>query len=244
MTFHSRSHAFVSEAEKDSLLTLFDTHFETVIADSPERVRMAQQLRHQVYCVENPLEHENEQGIETDIFDSHAAHSLLVYRPSEMPVGTVRLILPLEDEMGRSFPVQSVLDADAQREFKKIPIKSAAEVSRFSISRQSLRLMGALDQGQVTFLNNAAPLMRLGLIQALVRMSLHNNVTHWCAMMEQSLLRMLAAMAIRFVPIGPVVQYHGLRQPCFCILPKVLEDMKRERPAFWSVLTCGGALAA
>ena len=95
----------------------------------------------------------------------------------------------------------------------------------------------------MNFLNNATPLMRLGLIQALVRMSLHNNVTHWCAMMEQSLLRMLAAMAIRFVPIGPVVEYHGLRQPCFCVLPKVLEEMKRERPAFWSVLTSGGALA-
>ena len=243
MTFHSRSHTFVSEAEKDSLLTLFNTHFETVIADSPERVRVAQQIRHQVYCIENPLEHENAEGIETDTFDSHAAHSLLVYRPSEMPVGTVRLILPLEDEFGHSFPVQSVLDADAQREFKKIPLHAAAEVSRFSISRQSRRLLGAQDASQVNFLNNATPLMRLGLIQALVRMSLHHNVTHWCAVMEQSLLRMLAAMAIRFVPVGPVVEYHGLRQPCFCILPKVLEDMKRERPAFWSVLTCGGALA-
>src|SRR4029079_15115534 len=137
MTFHSRS--FVPEAENDSLLTLFDTDFETVIADSPERVRMAQQLRHQVYCIENPLEHENEQGIETDIFDAHAAHSLLLYRPSEMPVGTVRLILPVADEVGHGFPIESVLDADASREFRKLPLHSAADVSRFSISRQSRR---------------------------------------------------------------------------------------------------------
>jgi len=74
-------------------------------------------------------------------------------------------------------------------------------------------------------------------------MSVQHNITYWCAMMEQSLLRMLAAMAIHFVPIGPVVQFHGLRQPCFCNLPKMLEDVKRERPAFWSVLTSGGALA-
>jgi N-acyl amino acid synthase of PEP-CTERM/exosortase system len=136
-----------------------------------------------------------------------------------------------------------VLDADARREFQNIPLHSAAEVSRFSISRQSRRLMETHDRTQSDFIDNTGPLMRLGLIQALVRMSLQHNISHWCAVMEQSLLRMLAAMAIRFVPIGPAVEYHGLRQPCFCVLPKMLADVRRERPAFWSVLTSGGALA-
>src|SRR5215831_13162518 len=241
MTFQSLRQTFVSDAEEHSLLTLFNTHFATVTADSPERIRTAQMLRHQVYCIENPLEHENQEGIETDIFDSHAAHSLLVHRQGDIPVGTVRLILPLADETARSFPIQTVLDEDASRQFKKIPLRATAEVSRFSISRQSRRLMET--QSQRDFISSTAPLMRLGLIQALVRMSLQHNITHWMAVMEQSLLRMLAAMAIHFVPIGPVVQFHGLRQPCFCVLPKMLEDVKRERPAFWSVLTSGGALA-
>jgi len=243
MTFHNRRYAFVSEAENHSLLTAFNTHFQTITADSPERIRIAQQLRHQVYCVENPLEPENEEGVERDIFDAHAAHSLLIHRGSDIPVGTVRLILPLGDEAATSFPMQTLLDAGTSREFKKIPLHSAAEISRFSISRQSLRLMETHDQSQTHFISNTGPLMRLGLIQALVRMSLQHNITHWCAVMEQSLLRMLAAMGIRFVPIGPVVEYHGFRQPCFCVLPKMLEDVKCERPAFWSVLTSGGALA-
>jgi len=243
MSFHSRHDTFVTEAEDHSLLTLFNAHFSTVMADSPERVRIAKQLRHQVYCVENPLESQNQERIETDIFDAHAAHSLLVHRPSDIPLGTVRLVLPLVEETAHSFPMQSILDADTAREFKKIPLHAAAEVSRFSISRQSRRLMEAHDQSERDFIRNTAPLMRMGLIQALVRMSLQHNITHWCAMMEQSLLRMLAAMGIHFVPLGPVVEYHGLRQPCFCVLPKMLEDVKRERPAFWSVLTSGGALA-
>ena len=241
MTFHNGRHAFVSEAENHSLLSLFDSHFQTVTADSPERVRIAQNLRHQVYCIENPLEPQNEERLERDAFDVHAAHSLLIHRPSDLPVGTVRLILPLANETAQSFPMQTVLDAGARREFQKLPLHSAAEVSRFSISRHSRRLMETHDQ--TDFMSNTGPLMRLGLIQALVRMSLQHNVTHWLAVMEQSLLRMLAAMGIHFVPIGPVVEYHGLRQPCFCVLPKMLEDVKRERPAFWSVLTSGGALA-
>jgi|SRR5579871_3014596 len=243
MTFHNSRHTFVSEAEHHTLLSLFDTHFETVTADSPERVLVAQMLRHQVYCIENPLERENEERLERDAFDIHAAHSLLIHRPSDIPVGTVRLILPLADEPAHSFPMQSVLDAGARREFQKIPLHSAAEVSRFSISRQSRSLIETHAPAERDFMSNTGPLMRLGLIQALVRMSLQHKITHWCAVMEQSLLRMLAAMGIHFVPIGPVVEYHGLRQPCFCVLPKMLEDVRCERPAFWSVLTCGGALA-
>jgi N-acyl amino acid synthase of PEP-CTERM/exosortase system len=243
MTLHNRRYEFVSETENHSLLTAFNTHFQTITADSPERIRIAQQLRHQVYCVENPLEPENEEGVERDIFDAHAAHSLLIHRASDIPVGTVRLILPLADETAHSFPMQTVLNASTSREFRKIPLHSAAEISRFSISRQSLRLMERHDQTQTNFIGNTGPLMRLGLIQALVRMSVQNNITYWCAVMEQSLLRMLAAMGIHFVPIGPAVEYHGSRQPCFCVVPTMLEDVKRARPAFWSVLTSGGALA-
>ena len=84
--------------------------------------------------------------------------------------------------------------------------------------------------------------MRLGLIQTLVRMSTQHGITHWLAVMEPKLLRMLAAMAIRFEPIGGMVEYHGWRPPCFCNLADVLQRMKRERPAFWAVLTVGGTL--
>ena len=61
-------------------------------------------------------------------------------------------------------------------------------------------------------------------------------------MMEPTLLRMLAAMAIRFRAVGPLVEFHGLRQPCYCNLADILEAVRRERPAFWSVLTDGGVL--
>ena len=74
------------------------------------------------------------------------------------------------------------------------------------------------------------------------RLSAEHGVTHWCAVMEPTLLRMLAGMAIRFKPIGVAVEYHGLRQPCICSIAEILQDVKHERPAFWEVLTCGGIL--
>jgi N-acyl amino acid synthase of PEP-CTERM/exosortase system len=137
--------------------------------------------------------------------------------------------------------MQQVLPASTAREFRKLPLHSAAEVSRFSISRQFRRLGESNDEG-AGFISISGPLMRLGLFQCMVRMSFEYGITHWCAMMEPTLLRMLAAMAIRFRPVGPLVEFHGLRQPCYCSVADILDSTRAERPAFWSVLTDGGAL--
>ena len=83
--------------------------------------------------------------------------------------------------------------------------------------------------------------MRLGLMQALVRMSMQHGITHWCAAVEQPFQRMFAAMSIRFHPVGPLINYHGLRQPCYGVIADVLSAVRRERPAFWSVITDGCA---
>ena len=65
-------------------------------------------------------------------------------------------------------------------------------------------------------------------------------MTHWCAVMEPTLLRMLYAMGICFTPIGPLVEYHGQRQPCTGDIAQMLNGVKRERPDFWDVITSGG----
>ena len=230
----------------DTLLRRFDANFATLPADTPERVKLAQRIRYQVYCVENPHEKADSlDGVESDEYDSHSIHSILVYRQAHAALGTVRLILPLSDELERSFAMHRLLDPSALRELRKLPLHSAAEVSRFSISRQFRRIADALGETeQSTFVSNSGPLMRLGLIQGLVRMSSQYGITHWCALMEPTLLRMLAAMAIRFVPVGPMVEFRGFRQPCYCSVADILDAVKRERPAFWSVLTDGGSLMA
>lgn len=225
----------------DSLLTRFNAHFRTFTADTPDLIREAQKVRYQVYCIENSLEAPNAEGIETDGFDSHSVHSLLIHRAAGKALGTVRLILPLADNFEDSFPMQRVLPDATAREFRKLPLHSSAEVSRYSVSRQFRRLDDGNDEG-AGFISVSGPLMRLALFQCMVRMSFEHGITHWCAMMEPTLLRMLAAMAIRFRPVGPLVEFHGLRQPCYCSVADILESTRQERPAFWSVLTNGGVL--
>jgi N-acyl amino acid synthase of PEP-CTERM/exosortase system len=237
----------------ESLLQIFNRYFRTVSADTPDLIRQAQEIRYKVYCVEHLFENsaEHPDGREKDEFDAHAVHSLLIYRPSGQPVGTVRLVLPRRDVPEKSFAIQGLIGPSLIAGDRYFPLLTTAEVSRFSISKQLRRRKRDTLYGDDVACSKApdnstdrrsGPLMSLGLIQTLVRMSAQHSITHWCAVMEPKLLRFLAAMGIHFEPIGPWVEYHGLRQPCYCHIGTILDRVKCEKPMFWEVLTDGGTL--
>jgi N-acyl amino acid synthase of PEP-CTERM/exosortase system len=233
----------------ETLPQLYARYFSAVTADTPELIRLAQEIRYQVYCVEHRFENpaENPDGRESDQFDAHAVHSLLIHRPSGQAMGTVRLVLPRPDAPEKSFAIQLLKPSRVTAEGSLFPLRTTGEVSRFSISKQFRRRKGDTPYGEQGEPDNSSdrrkgPLMRLGLIQSLVRMSAQHGITHWCAVMEPKLLRMLAGMAIHFTPVGEAVEYHGRRQPCYCHVGTVLNRVKQDRPEFWEVLTDGGRL--
>jgi N-acyl amino acid synthase of PEP-CTERM/exosortase system len=228
-----------------SLLGSFHTHFSTVDADRPPFVGAAYRLRYQIYCIEKQFEdlnaHPNE--LERDEFDSHAVQGLLLHKATGIALGTARLVLPLSNDPARSFAIHRHVDEETLKHAASVPVGSTAEVSRFSISKQSLRRVSNTMADGSDMDYRSGPLMRLGLLQMLIRMSALNGITHWYGIIEPSLMRMMAAMAFYVEPIGPMVSYHGTRQPCFCNLSKVLAEVKCERPSFWEVLTDGGKYA-
>jgi N-acyl amino acid synthase of PEP-CTERM/exosortase system len=234
---------------RDSLLDRFNAAFQTICVSSRPLLEIALNLRYQVYCLENGFEDPEEHGgqMETDQYDAHSVHSLLIYRPAGCAVGTVRLVLPSDGTAGRSLALQRVSSSHpALRGGRPFCLEAAAEVSRFGISKQARSFAAARQQNRkntADFECLNGPLMRLGLIQGLVRMSTQNKVRFWCAVVEPKMLRMLGAMGIYFHPIGPLVQHKGLRQPCYCDVAEMLRDVRRERPSFWSILTDGGKLA-
>lgn len=237
----------IREFGTDTLLRTFHRRFEILAADTPARIRQAQQIRYQVYCIENALEPlDNPEGMETDEFDSHAVHTLLLSRETGDVLGTVRLILPLAHARESSFAVQRLLGRNALSELRALPLHSTAEISRFSISRhfrrRTMSESARQDHADAMLTSNSGALMRLGLMQAIMRMSVELGITDWCALMEPTLLRMLAAMAIRFRAMGPLVEFRGLRQPCRLNVSDMLNAVSRERPRFYDLITDGGSL--
>ena len=224
------------------LLRRFETYFRTQEVISSELLARAFALRYRVYCLERKFEEPERfaDRLERDEFDKHSVHGLIFHKPSDEAIGTARLILPQHLAIG--LPIQTQLrkcDIDTANYF---PIETTAEVSRFAISRAFRRansdeFMGAEGArlGPESEYNSSLPC--LGLIQIVIQMSHARGITHLAAMMEPTLLRMLAAMGVYFTPIGPRISHHGIRQPAFCHIPTMLETLFRARPQYWGVVT-------
>jgi N-acyl amino acid synthase of PEP-CTERM/exosortase system len=227
----------------ESLFDRYNADFNCVLADTPDLLRLAHEIRYQVYCVEKPFEdpEQHPEGCETDVFDQQSAHVILTSRSTGEGIGTVRLVLP-DRAAPQSFSMAQILEYYGTD--SPVPIAHTAEVSRFSVSKRSRpRKDGAIDL-RSRGLRRQEPLMSLGLIQGLIRMSATYGITHWCAVMEPKLLRMLAAMGIHFISVGALLDYHGMRQLCYCKVKTVLATVRSERPSFWEIITDGGALAS
>ncbi len=101
------------------------------------------------------------------------------------------------------------------------------------INEQEAKQMGVLERRIIQHIT-------LGLFVAIVRMSVGHNITHWYAAMEPALMRLLKKFSIEFVPIGPIVDYHGRRQPCVAEIATVLASAERNCPDAWALVTDNG----
>ena len=123
------------------------------------------------------------------------------------------------------------------------PLDSTAEVSRFAISRQFRQR--SVDGSYPGESDGSAPSacgrqlshgLSIGLIVAITQLGLSNGITTLCAVMDPSLLRLLYRLGIEFHPIGPPVNYHGIRQPCFADCAALLRQLHGVRPDYWDLI--------
>lgn len=228
----------------EELSSLYWKYFDVVEADTPERRAQAHRLRYQVYCVEHPFEPPNPEQMERDAYDAHSGFALLTHRQTGLLAGTVRMVLPRPDALASSFAFQDLCTDPAIKDPRRFPTEWAGEISRFCVPKQfrqrvqdrslvDLPANSEFDEGEW---RRVIPNMTLGLICWLVRFSRANGLTHWCAVMEPHLLRLLGRLGIHFEPLGELVEFHGRRQPCMTHLEPMLERVLVERPDIWSVI--------
>ena len=239
------------DAERARLVDLYRKWFDIVPAHTPEQVAESQRIRYQVYCVEAGFEDATmfPDGLERDEFDRRrTVCSLLVHKPTQMVAGTVRLILPDSSPGAPQLPAFSVSEALGELTEDQAPRASTAEISRFAISKQFRKraedtLIPALYEptGKIGDAR-VIPHITLGLMQAILRMSLENNITHLIIAIEPALDRLLRKLGIVFNPVGPLFEYHGRRRGHHHSVNGLLDDIYRRRPEIWEVLTDSGAL--
>jgi N-acyl amino acid synthase of PEP-CTERM/exosortase system len=238
---------------------IFSKYFDVITDDKSWVVDEAFKLRYQVYCVEQGFEDSSQfkDQREFDNFDCRSAHGIVRDPSSGITAATVRLVLPDRNNPETPFPIEQHCGDSLKLVsslLNGVPRHSIAEISRFAVSKDFKHRLGeaglvaGIGPDQEKYVKQdpsgrrVIPHLILGLFVAIVRMSAEHNITHWYAVMDVSLLRLLRRFGINFVPIGDLVDYHGLRQPCFGSVDEVLAGIWNKRLDIWQLITADGAV--
>lgn len=241
----------------DGISAHFYEAFELELARTEGQIDDVYALRYQVYCIDRPFEDPVcfPDGREHDSYDARSVHGLVRHRHTGQPIATVRLVLS-QPRLGEGrFPMEvacvGAFDAKARHALFSTRRDRVAELSRFAISRTFRRRLGESDtpsgaSDRINYEdpeaegNRAMPYITLGLFAAIVRLSVQNDVSHWMAVMEPALLRLLRRFGITFTHVGELVEYHGRRKPVLARMDTLLEGIRRERPDVWNFITESG----
>jgi len=239
-----------------SLHDHFYRYLDAELAVNDSQRYEAHRLRYVVYCEERGYEDSGKfpDGLEMDAYDGHSLHALVRHRFSNLVAGVVRLVLVDQSDPDKPLPIENHCGDSIDRSILdrfNFSRTSIAEVSRFAVSNQFINRVGSdgLDHpsdrwaGQVRDdPSQYLPHISLGLIAMLFVASVQEHITHWYAVMEPSLNRLLGRSGIEFTPIGPVVNYHGRRQPMIASVSDLLSNIYDKRYEFFRLIDALGGV--
>lgn len=217
--------------------------FRKIALDDP-LISEVYRLRYKVYCeewgFEKPEDHPG--GLETDEYDPHSVHLGAFSQESGNLIGTIRLIL--NSDLG--FPIEKHCALDAG--LSSLNKDKVAEISRLAVSKEyRKRAVDGLiyNDGELCpdQKENAQEILEkrkqeffiiMGLYTCMYMESARLGLTHWYAVMAKGLRILLRRMSIKLSPIGPEVEYHGLRVPYLGVIDEILKDVSKENAEFFS----------
>lgn len=238
-------------AKASGLADTYNRFFYYRIARTPDDIAAAHRLRYEVYCEETGFlpKEEHPDGLERDAFDAHSVQSVLFYRPLDLPAGTVRVVRPVLEAEGSGLPARIAAPELDRLPEKILPKGATGEISRFSIhagfrKRQNDGLYATIHDPRSGGGDprRILPHMTLGLMTSIFEISLETNLTHLCAIIDPALLRMLRMLGLHFEAVGPLVEFHGPRQPVFASVKQLIDGVERDFPEVHAVITANGRL--
>lgn len=209
-------------------------------ADSQKIMEEIFRLRFKVYCeewgFEDPANYPD--GLERNEYDNTAQHYTIRDVIDGSIIGTVRVILP--SELGypvlKYCTIDPVMYESASGGLQEMRI---GEVSRLAISKDfrkrieddsltgySADLPDRLDLGhQKRRCNFVHEFYKYLLLQSMAM-----GLTHWYIAMKRGLYILLKRVGMVYHPIGPEIDYHGIRTPYLGNLQQIKEGMLMKDP--------------
>ncbi|KAF0221863.1 MAG: hypothetical protein FD174_194 [Geobacteraceae bacterium] len=220
--------------------------FKKVTRDDP-LINEVYKLRYKVYCdewgFEKPEDHPG--GIEYDEFDKHSVHLVALTNDGRELIGTIRIIL--NSELG--FPIENHCKIDG--DLTGLNRHHLGEISRLAVSKEYRRRAGdrlIYDDGESANLEINSIMQErrkneyaiiTGLYTCMYKESLAIGLTKWYAVMAKGLNILLQRMGIVFKPIGPEVDYHGIRTPYIGAIDEIAMKVSRDKAEFFEAYEIG-----
>lgn len=236
----------------------FRQNFEIVDADTAELREHVFRLRYQILCVEKRLPDFDSVNcpnqMEKDNYDEHSAHILLRCRASNEFIGTVRLILNDASQPKKKLPIELFGHPDRTLcDIQSLPKNQTAEISRLLVTtqfdrrkedrrKQETRNDGNRRNEDERRAGDRRASLDVVLMMAagVMRMSAKYQIENWLSVMDPALNRLLSFYGLELTPIGPLINYHGLRRPYFVKVSEVVARMFANHRAAWEIVTGNG----
>lgn len=238
-----------------TLETIFYQNFDLIPATTSQLLDQVFKIRYDVLCLDKVVETFDREkypdGLERDIYDERSQHYLVYHRESDTFAATVRLIYSGGSRDLTAFPmVQAAGHKIDTRLLSGLPPGEVAEISRLLIRKEFRTRMKKEIFVEGTYedykkLTKAKRLVThpiIGLLTAIMRMSSQNGIKYWFAGMEPSLDKRLRQLGLHLTPLGPMVNFHGMRRPYLGVIDDVINALYFNNRDIWSFITEQGQL--
>lgn len=232
--------------KKVSIVGDFQEYFKLEIASTPEQMEMVYRIRYRVYCEEFGYEEAESfpDHKESDEFDAHSTHCLIIHKLTGMPAACVRVVhvdettkMPMEtyclDSLDPKLFSARATDRSKICEFSRLAVDGAfrrragERASRFG----ELKSMDCTKRELRTF-----SLLAIAAFVSAFAVSAHLGRTNAFAMMEPFLPRLLARSGVVVSRVGDDVDYHGIRAPYFITAHDAINGMPGELRDLYDVI--------
>ena len=234
------------DKKSESLVEDFKRYFNLELATTPLQLQSVYRVRYRVYCEEFGYERADAfpDQLETDEFDAHSRHCLVVHKSTDMPAGCARLVLADEQSL---LPMEkfcsSAIDEDIIRSFDGRR-HTVCEFSRLGVDGAFRRRPGERESrfGELSALDYSQrelrtfSLIAVAAILSALAMSDLIGRPHCFAMMEPFLPRLLKRSGLVVHPAGTEIEYHGVRSPYFFETAENVDVMSDDLRAFYAFI--------
>jgi N-acyl amino acid synthase of PEP-CTERM/exosortase system len=195
-------------------------------------------LRYDVYCLRKGwVADAFPDGLESDEFDEHAIHILLIEQQTGLAVGSARVVFADPSAPHARLPSFAIGPDLREAAGRSLPLASTVEISRLTVLRTA---DAPADSGTQNSAGRVS--LVLGLLKGVSQAMAAAQATHACFLTSRSVTRLMEGFGFRFCDFGLTLRHRGTRSFLWRDWAALMTNIHDGRPDVWRYLTDDGAI--